>query len=136
MELSEKLIKEIAENLDCGLICYLNKETKEIKTMIDFDAFFGDTELWEEEFEEIQENIHLYLKIEKMSSREAFEIMADFTNQVTDQAVKQKLIYALNRNKPFKNFKYEVDYNEEIRQQWFKFKADKYQDWVRDYLDR
>ncbi len=134
MKLSEKQIKEIAENLECGMICYVNKETKEIKTMIDFDQSFGDTEIWEEEFEEIEKNIDQYLKIEKPSSREAYRMMTDFTEEVMNSQIKNRLIYALNRNKPFKNFKYEVDYNEEVRQHWFKFKSKKYQEWVGDYL--
>ena len=134
MKLSNEAIKEIAENLDCGMICYVNKKTKEIKSIIDSNDFYDDNDLWQEELDEIENNWESYVKIDKMSSREAFQIMEDFTNQVSNQEIRNRLIYALNRNKPFKNFKYEVDYNEEVRQQWFKFKAYKYEEWVKDYL--
>ncbi len=62
--------------------------------------------------------------------------MEAFTDEVADQRIKERLVYALERNKPFRNFKYEVDYDEEVRQQWFAFKAEKYRKWVKDYLDR
>lgn len=135
MKLSNKEIKEIAENLDCGMICYVNKITKEIKSIIDSDDFYDDDGLWQEELDEIENNWDSYVKIEQMPSRGAFQIMEDFTNQVSNKEIRNRLVYALNRNKPFKNFKYEVDYNEEVRQHWFKFKAYKYEEWVKDFLD-
>lgn len=134
MELSQEQVKEVAELLDCGMICYIHKETKEIKSLIDFDDAYADEEGWEEEIEEIENNFDKYIKIEKMSSREAFQIMADFVDVVSNNRIKERLINALNRSKPFSNFKREVDYNEEVRQQWFKFKAYKYQDWVIETL--
>lgn len=135
MKLSNKAIKEIAENLDCGMICYVHKETKEIKSIIDSDNYHDDDELWGEDINEIENNWDKYLKIDKMSSRDGFQIMEDFIEQVSNNEIKNRLIYALNRNKPFKNFTYEVDYNEEVRQQWFRFKTYKYEEWVRRYLE-
>ena len=38
IELAEEQIKEIAEELDCGMKVYLNVETNEIKSIIDFDS--------------------------------------------------------------------------------------------------
>ena len=134
MELSKEQVKEVAELLDCGMICYIHKETKEIKSLIDFDETHADPDGWEEEIEEIENNFDKYVKIEKMSSREAFQIMEDFVDVVSNRRIKERLINALNRRKPFSNFKREVDYNEEVRQQWFKFKAYKYEDWVIDTL--
>lgn len=134
MDLTQNQIKEIAEILDCGKICYVNKITKEIKPMIDFNETY-DTEFWEEEFEEIQDNFEDYVKITKMSSREKFTIMKDFVDVIEDQAMQNRLIYALNQNNPFRNFKYELDFNKEIREHWFKFKAYKYEEWVIEYLE-
>jgi hypothetical protein len=131
MELSKEQIKEVAEFLDCGMICYIHKNTKEIKSIIDLNQPY--TEHCEEEateLEEIERNLDKYIKIEKMSSRESFQIMEDFIDKVSNNRIRERLINALNRSRPFRNFKNEVDYNEEIRQHWFKFKAYKYQDWV------
>ncbi len=135
MKLSDKEIREIAELLDCGMICYIHKETKEIKSIMYPDDIYAERELWEEELEEIENNLEKYVRVDQMSSREAFQVMAAFAEQVSDKDARKRLIYALNRNKPFKNFKYEVDYNEEVRQSWFKFKADRYEEWVKSYLE-
>jgi len=135
MKLSNKEIKEIAANLDSGLICFINTETNEIKSIIDPDDLYSEEEHWKEDLDEIENNWENYIKIDKMSSRDAFQIMEDFTDQVSNKEIRNRLIYALNRNKPFKNFKYEVDYNEEVRQNWFKFKTYKYEEWVKDYLE-
>ena len=37
IKLADQQIKEIAENLDCGMKCFFNKQTGEIKTLLDFD---------------------------------------------------------------------------------------------------
>lgn len=135
MELSDNAIKEIAEYLDCGLICYINRDTKEIKSLIDPDNVYAEEEHWKEDLEEIENNWENFVKIEKMSSREAFRLMENFTSQVSNIEIRNRLVHALNRNKPFKNFKYEVDYDETVRQEWFKYKANKYEEWVREYLE-
>ena len=48
MQLTKQQIKEIAENLDCGNICYYNLKTGKIKTLPDFSSY-GETdmEIWE-----------------------------------------------------------------------------------------
>ena len=135
MKLSNKKIKEIAEKLDCGMICYINLKTNEIQSIIDLnDLYLEEEEHWKEDLDE-EEDWESYIKIEKMPSRDAFLIMEDFTDQVSNKEIRNRLIYALNRSKPFKNFKYEVDYNEEVREKWFKFKAYRYEEWVKDYLE-
>ena len=134
MKLPYKAIKEIAENLDCGMVCYIHKETKEIKSVIDINDPYADEEPWEKELTEIENNWDKYLKIEKITSSEMFQIMEDFTDQVQSEYIKERLINALSRKKPFRNFKYEIDENEKIRQQWFSYKAYRYEAWVKAYL--
>ncbi len=135
MRLSKQTIKLIAQDLGGGLTCYVNKETGAYKAIIDPDENYGDMEAWEEDLQEIEDNNDKYLLIEKMSSRDSFRVMEEFAEMIPNQEIKKRLYYALNRSKPFRHFKYEVDYNEEIRQQWFKFKERKYEDWVRKYLE-
>ena len=135
MELSRKAIKEIAENLDCGMVCYINKQNNTIKSIIDPNDFFTDDGCWKEDMAEIEKNLGDYVKIEKMSSRKAYQIMEDFTEIVTDRNIRKRLLHALGRNRPFQKFKYEVDYDEDVRQQWFRYKAYRYEDWVRSYLE-
>jgi len=131
MKLTEKQIDEISQELDCGMKCYINKETGEFKSVLDWDEMYGETELWEEELENIEKNWREYVVIEKMSSREAFEVMERFVEKVLEKRVRGRLIETLNGRRPFRNFKNEVDSNEEIRQEWFAHKAEEYKTYVR-----
>ena len=140
MQLSKETIKEIAENLDCGLIAYIHQQTKAVTYLIDVapGEYYEMTGTDQEGQNEIENNSSDYLKIDQMSSHKAYQIMAAFTYEVSDIRIRVKLMDALEKRKPFQNFKYEVDYNEEIRQQWFKFKAKKYIEYVETeltYLD-
>ncbi|HED08134.1 MAG TPA: hypothetical protein ENI57_08470 [Ignavibacteria bacterium] len=135
MELTNELIKSIAEELDCGMKVYVHKETKELKSIIDFDSnYFADTELWQEDIDEIEENIDEYIQFEKMDSRESFQVMEDFTNTVTDEELKMKLELGLRLSKPFRNFKDIIDDEGEYRQKWFDFKSEKYIEFVKEQL--
>ena len=42
MELTTTQIKEIAENIDCGMICYIHQTTGEIRSIIDFNDPYAD----------------------------------------------------------------------------------------------
>lgn len=135
MKYSNQQIKEIAERIDLGSVCYCNRKTGELKFIVDPDNPYSEEEFWREDLDEIEKNWEDYFTIKKMPARDAFQIMEDFIDQVSNQKIKNRLIYALNNRKPFRNFKYEVDYNETVRQQWFKFKDYRYQEWVKDYLE-
>ncbi|MGK0388238.1 MAG: hypothetical protein ACI94Y_000966 [Maribacter sp.] len=135
MNLSKEKIKEIAEHLDGGMICYIHKQTHEIKEIIDLDEYPDGREFWEEDLKEIEANIDDYFKMEKIPSRDSFRIMAAFVETLSPSKIKWRLESILERKRPFRNFKDEVDYNENIRQQWFKFKDWKYQEWVKEYIE-
>jgi len=134
--LTEKQIEEIADNLDCGMRCFYNIKTAEIKTLINFDRWIGaDEEPWAEELREIDENWDDYFEFEGFESRDSFKIMADFAECVDDTRLQERLINALNRPKPFKNFKWQIDNSGEYRQKWFDFKKMRYIQWVKEQID-
>jgi hypothetical protein len=130
--LSKDQIKKIADFLDSGLKCYYNKITHEIKEILDFDSTGADTEGWEDLIEELDEHFENYVEFEKMSSHESFKVMVDFTNEVVDdETFRKRLIWALNRPHSYRNFKNEIDFQGgEYRQKWFKFKGEKYIEYV------
>ena len=135
LQLSDEQIKSIAQELDSGFNCYINIETGEHHSLPDqYDSHF-DMDIWQDEFDKLEENFDQYFVIEKMPSRTSFQIMEAFADQLPEGRTKDRLFYALNRNKPFRHFKYEVDYDEAIRQQWFKFKAQKQEEYVREEID-
>jgi hypothetical protein len=128
--LSIKQINDIAQELDCGMKCYVNTDTGEYKSILDGDDVMDDIELWEEELEEIEKEWTNYVVLEKMPSPIAFKVMARFADTITNEATRDRLFYALDRRSPFRNFRNEVDYDEELREQWFAFKIRKYEEYV------
>ena len=136
MNLSDQQIIEIADNLDAGLNCYFNLKTGEIKTILNFDSWQGaDEEPWEEEIDEIEENWPDYFQFEGMESHDSFRLMSDFIDTIDDQKLSNRLINALNKRKPFQNFKWEIDNSGEYRQHWFDYKKLRYIEWVKDQID-
>jgi hypothetical protein len=129
--LSKDQIKEIASFLDSGLKCYYNKLTHEIKEILDFDSTGADTEGWEDLIEELDKHSKDYIEFEKMSSRESFQVMADFIEEIVDdETFRKRLIWSLNRPHPYRNFKDEIDFQSEYRERWFKFQGEKYIEYV------
>jgi len=131
LKLSKEAVKEIASELDMGMICYINRKTLEFKTTFNPDSeFYIEDELIEKERKEIEKNWGDYFIIKQMRSNESFRVMEKFADQIADQAIKGKLFSALGRRKPFSNFKYIVDSYGDIREEWFRFKEAKGQEYV------
>lgn len=137
IEVSPETIKEIASQLDCGMVVYLNMETKEIVSIIDFNSHpEADEELWEEQIEEIDNNIEKYLSFQTMTSSDSYRMMEEFTENVSDLRLKDKLELGLSLSKPFRNFKDIIDTSGEYRQEWFDFKDEKYIEYVKERLEQ
>jgi hypothetical protein len=136
ISLTKDQIKEIAEQLDCGMRCYINKETGELKTVLNFESWqTDDREPWEDVLNELDENWDKYFEIERMESHESFKIMADFVESVDSRELRVRLINSLNRKHPFQNFKWVVDNSGPYRQRWFDFKNQRNIEWVENKLD-
>lgn len=136
MKVTENQIEEIADKLDCGMRCFYNLKTGEIKTILNFDSWIGaDEEPWEEDSKEIDENWGDYFEFDGFESHDSFRIMADFAEKVDDTRLQDKLINALNRPKPFQNFKWQIDNSGVYRQQWFDFKKMRYIEWIKEQID-
>ncbi len=122
----EKLVPQIADAIDAGLICYLNAETLEtevIPQMLmndqrEFDAI-TDTGPEDENFK--HESWDKYYVFEPPESDESFQIMESFADELNDLPLRDQLFNVLNRRKPFANFKAIID-NSKQRQNWFDFK--------------
>ncbi len=134
ISLTKDQIKEIAEQLDCGMRCYIDKETGEIKTTPDFDNWYTDDELWTDVLIELEENWGKYVEIERMESRDSFDLIADFAESVDSRELRDSLINALNKKHPFRNFKRVVDNSGPYRQKWFDFKNQSLIEWVEKKL--
>jgi outer membrane cobalamin receptor len=135
VKITKDQIKEIAEQLDCGNRCFINKDTGDIKTTPDFDNGYADEELWADVLEELEENWDKYIQIEKMESHESFDLMTDFADSVDSRELRDSLINALNKKHPFRNFKWVVDNSGPYRQKWFDFKNQRLIEWVKDQIE-
>ncbi|MDB5120297.1 MAG: hypothetical protein JWN56_1515 [Sphingobacteriales bacterium] len=136
--LTNEQIKEIAEQLDCGFKCYWNKESGELvfipEGLDDFDV--DPEEGWSEELEKLDNNPDDYVEIDRLTSRDSFQIMEDFVETLNDSSnVKKRLIAALSKKKPFREFKFIIDNSGDYRQMWFDFKAQEMQNWVREKIE-
>lgn len=130
-------IKEIAEQLDCGFRAFINKSTGQLLFVPDENNLTDiDLDPWDKELEQLENNFTEYYEIDKWTSSQAFEIMSEFTDQVSDNNLQSRLFDALRKNKPFREFKFVIDNSGDFRQQWFDFKNKSQQDFVARQLNR
>jgi hypothetical protein len=135
VNLSEDQIKEIAQDIDMGMKCYWNKKTGEIITVPDElrNSFF-DEDQWKDEFKKVRQQKKNLVEIEGMSSHDSFRIMEDFLDEIPDNTrLKVSLIEALNKRKPFANFK-SVIIDSEYSDSWYAFKDRRMVEWVKEQL--
>jgi hypothetical protein len=122
---SPEQIKEAADMLDVGFGCYWNKVTGQLLFIPEnkndpFNEYVEE----DENFKELEEHFADYIKIDKPTSRDGFEIMEGFAEELTDNPKLQyELFNALNRKKPFREFKFVIDNSGLYRKEWFDFKA-------------
>lgn len=134
MKLTAQHIEEIADFLDCGMLCFFHVPTGTIESHPDpLDPYF-DPEPWEDLMEKIESDWGNYIRFEKMDSREGFTVMEDFAYSMTDSKFREKLLDQLSKRKPFQNFKYTID-TSKYRQDWFDFKKKAYIDFVKGQLE-
>ena len=135
--ISFEMIKEIAEQLAMGMICFYHKQTGELEYFPDElkgQAGF-DKELWEETMNKVDENYADYIRFEAMDSHESFRSMEDFVDDIADGRIKQRFEDAISYKKPFQNFKQLLHDYPDLREQWFAFKNQRYIDYVKEQLE-
>jgi hypothetical protein len=122
--LKQNIIREIAQELDCGNECYYNLKTNEIIAIPNFSQVSDEEEfkeIFRKDLEKINGNKTGFIKIEIPESFQSFRIMERFVVQLNDQNFKSELQDILGNKKPFRNFKNTIDQSE-FRQSWFDFK--------------
>jgi len=106
MKPSDEQLKSIAEDLDMGLICYLNLYTMEMESMMSENSWggTGDTdELLEETYEKVNK-WERSITFEPLESFESFKIMEHFVADcIPEGQFYTQLFNALAYNKPFHN---------------------------------
>jgi hypothetical protein len=134
--LSQSDIKEIAEQMDCGMRCFCKTNTSKL-LFLPADLEFEDdaAQFWQDEIEELKNQPLNYLEIERPESYDSFKMMREFANSAfVDKRFQEKLSNILEMRKTFANFKICID-TSDYREDWFTFKNNWMQNWVKDQLD-
>jgi len=120
------------DNCRIGYEYYLDLETGELLLVSDE---FMDTDETEKAYERLDDEPERYLSIPTESSREGYRDMVAFTEFLEDENLKEKLWIALNGRAAFRRFKdVLLDYPEK-REEWFKFKKERLEKRVREWLE-
>ncbi|MES2265449.1 MAG: UPF0158 family protein [Bacteroidota bacterium] len=133
--ITQDKLKEIADNLDMGMRCFYNKVTSEIESYPKNLEYTGLEDEWEDTVSKIEANAANYYEFESMNSNEAFNVMMDFTNEITDKSIYNKFLNALSRKKPFANFNNLLQYYPYLQQEWFAYKSRKSSTFVKGQMD-
>jgi len=131
--LTKKQVYDISQELQCGMKVFVNTDTLEYKSVPDMDDM-DDFGFWDEELEKIDNTWKRFITIEKMSSREGYQIMENFVDELRGGYFKENLIKILARKSPFANFKAEVE-SSEFREKWFAFRDAAYVEYVQEELE-
>jgi hypothetical protein len=128
MNLLDELTDAYLDN-NFGHPYYLDLVTSEVILDLDEDVT-GVTGIdWDDE-----ENEDRYLEIPEFTSDDAYRLMEKFANQVADDKAHSKLFNALNRRKPFRNFK-DALFDLGLRDEWYDFEKKNAQADIKDWLE-
>ncbi len=132
------LIPQIAQNIDAGLVCFLNPETLEMedipqKMWNDPDEFYALTGVSAKNEPYKHDSWDDYWTFEPLESLEAFRIMENFAGNMPDKRFREKLFVTLNRHNPFSHFKTLID-GSKYRDDWFRFKLEQLEMHVKQEL--
>jgi len=136
----------IMENQDrFGSQYYLDTETgesilipEELMDALEEGESCEDLPAWELELlpqaKAIFEESERYEEIPTRPSHEAYDVMVEFASSVKDGRVRSRLESAFHGKGAFRRFKDTLREYPEIEKEWFKFKAEKDREMVKDWL--
>lgn len=132
---TKQQVKEISEQLDCGFQAFYHKQMGSLIFVPDTNRHLDmDTSAWSDELAQLRKYFRDYQEIYPMDTSDSFKVMTDFINQLADPILKSRLAEAVNRKKPFREFKFVIDNSGVNRQHWFDFKNKRYFEWTHDQL--
>jgi len=136
VKLKEHLIREIAGELECGNLCFVNKADFSLEYYpANYDDMGWEENPWQDVIDKIKKKPKDYLEFEPMDSNQSFKIMREFAELIAKDNLQDELIKTLNRSSPFRNFKNVIDNSGEFRQKWFDFRDEQYIIWVNNQIN-
>jgi hypothetical protein len=120
------------ENCRVGYEYFLDLRTGEV-------FYISDEWMDSDEIEEIGKRLESeperYLSIPTDSSREGYQDMVAFTEEVEDENLKEKLWIALDGKGAFRRFKDVIAGYPDERERWFEFKENRVKQRVMEWLE-
>lgn len=130
--LTDEQIREIADNMEMGLVCFIHKQSYEVVCIPDELRFpAADMEYWEEDARKVEENDMDYYEIEPLAPSDSFRVMEQFVETLGISVLKDILNEALHRPKPFRNFKNIIQAAGDYGKQWAAFQSQWHINWVK-----
>ena len=135
--MNNDILFDIIDLLDDGEIVYLHRQTYEILS-------YPDPQRWSEnEYIDLINSVKaraaaepdMFIVIDPPDPRDAFHIMEDFIFTVEDEALRNRLLEALNSKKPFRYFRSTVE-DSPAREAWYDFKDARMKAWLLEMLAR
>lgn len=135
MEVSREILNDIADSLEAGFKCFIHKDTCEVVTYLNPDQNPDmDPKDWKEEIGKVRKGKNKFIEIVRIESSKSFKIMEEFVYTLENNSTKIRLLTALEGQKPFANFKHQIDNSGDYRELWFTFRRNKNIEWVQDQL--
>jgi Uncharacterised protein family (UPF0158) len=129
-------INEIAQELDCGMKCFYHIATGDIESYPDeLKGHAGfEEEFWKDTIKKVTKNYRQYISFEGMESHESFRLMETFIGSINDEKTRMYFEETIQRKKPFQQFKFCLQEHADFQQQWYQFKNEQLEKWVKDQL--
>jgi len=143
MNIPQSIIKEVANETNAFGHCYIDKTTFEIiafpKDEYEREEFLSSIiddieEEEKEKYKDIEQNPQNYYLIERLSSSDGYKLMENFTNQVSDDKLREQLEQALHGKSPFATFKHIV--KQERPKEWYAFEEMQLMNYVESEINR
>jgi hypothetical protein len=126
-DIKPEILKEMAEMVDMGMICFYHKPSGEMDYYPDEDKNpHFDEGPWMDVIDKIEANSDDYIRVEGMSSGEGFKIMEDFIANIDHIPTHNRFVDAISRKKPFRNFNDMLFNYPDLREAWFAYKLERY----------
>lgn len=133
MKITYKEAKEIAGDLEMGMVCYIHRATGERVCIPNEELLDYGAEPWEEAIEKVKSEEENYIQLRPMNSSDGYEAMEDFTRTLPEDEDKKNLSRILSNRKPFATFKRYIE-DSNLREDWFAFRDAAYTNYVIEQL--
>lgn len=128
-------IKEIASELETGMLVFYHRDTGELVSYPDElkNDYFEKAD-WKEQINKIKKERKKFLKFEGMDSRQSFYIMKKFADAIDDKSNRAAIEEILSNRKPFQHFKNFLHQHPALLELWYQFNTAASINWVAEQL--